>query len=464
MSRRWGVITLVTVLLIGSGVILAWPVSATASPNPGTDSCQASAACLALVDELGQAAEQTMDRAIVHAMLAAKTVTDASGSVVNSYCTQFVGACASGRPGYPVSPGTIGRYNNITDVPGIEVGSYTDPRVLTGTTVLLTPHGSTVGVEVRGSAPGSRDTDPVGATEDSLPIYGLVLSGGSAYGLAAADGVDQYLEQHHLGTPQNASGSEVMPIVPTSIIFDPGRFGPFSVHPGASFGYAAAAAAKVGPFAEGNVGAGAGAEADSLKGGLGSASENLGNGIMVGAIVTINALGDPFDTGDGCAFYAARYQLQDEFGGLRPPPGGCGSYTQSPIISGATVSSAAAKPAGHNTTIGVVATNVALSPAMANRIAMFGEDGLALAIRPSHTFFDGDTVWAMSTGTVSAAAPTTTVGARIANAVAHPVARLLARTGADPLGALVALVLVGLALLSRRITAARAGRQISEHG
>lgn len=403
--RRASTLGLLTSMVLGYGIAFA-PTSSRITAEamtPATPGCQTDAACQALVNQVGEAAVRVFARATVHALLAAQTVTangfGAGTTTVKSYCDMFPGACGNATDGYPNATGKTGTYNNITDVPGVQAGEYTDPNVLTGTTAMIMHDGATVGVEVRGSAPGSRETDVVRDEEVAQPVNAVVLSGGSAYGLAAGDGVAQWLEQNHIGMPAD-NGQGVVPIVPEAIIFDPGRFGPFTVHPTASFGYAAAQNAHTGPLAEGNVGSGAGAEAGSVKGGLGFASEDLGQGLFVGAAVTINSVGDGYDPGNGCRFYAGNFQLDNEFAGVQPPPGGCGS-------------TGVGAPAGHaavkNTTVGVVATNLAMDKAMVNKLAVFGQDGMARAIRPSHTMLDGDTVFGIATGTISLSSPTTGV-------------------------------------------------------
>jgi L-aminopeptidase/D-esterase-like protein len=425
-------------------VSLASPGSAVAPAPivPSDAACQSDAACLAVFDRVGEAAKRAMGRAIVHAVVSAKTV----GGVL-SYCDQFAGACAtSGPAGYPNGTGKTGRYNNITDVPGIKVGSHTEPTNI-GTTVVLTPAGTTAGVEVRGSAPGGRGTDANRSDQAVQKIDAVVLTGGSAFGLAAGDGVARYLEEHGRGAKLDASGA-VMPVVPTSVIFDLGRFGrPWAVHATPDFGFKAATSAKAGPHPQGSVGGGAGAEAGGVKGGLGFASEDLGGGVMVGAVVDINAAGAPMDTGTGCAFHSARYQIGREFGSLRPPPAGCDGFT-----------SIFQSSAGKNTTIGIVATNIALSRPLLSKLAQYGQDGLALAIRPSHAYFDGDTVWSLSTnsvgGATAVAAPSATKptgGVARGNRPAGAVGGTLPATGSSAaLGALGALVLAAGLLLGWR--------------
>ncbi|MBN1834427.1 MAG: P1 family peptidase, partial [Spirochaetales bacterium] len=291
------------------------------------------------------------------------------------------GAQTKVEPARPVpSTATTGKWNAITDVPGIEVGSY--DRNYTGTTVVLIRKGAVGGVEVRGSAPGTRETDLLRPTNMVNKVDAVVLSGGSAYGLAAADGVMLWLEQQKIGWP--VGGGNVVPIVPSAILFDPGRFGrAFTDRPTAEFGRRACQAASSGPVKMGNVGAGAGAVSGGLKGGLGTASVDLGNGVIVGAIVAINSGGSTVNPETG-EFYAAFLEVGNEFGNLKRPfalgEGGAAVALAEPPMEPVK-----------NTTIAVVATNVELTKAQAQKIAEMAHDGLARAIRPVHTMFDGDT-------------------------------------------------------------------------
>jgi L-aminopeptidase/D-esterase-like protein len=285
-----------------------------------------------------------------------------------------------------------GPNNAITDVPGIRVGHYT-AAPYTGTTVVLAENGGqgvAGGVSQRGGAPGTRETDLLKPENMVQIVNAIVLSGGSAYGLAAASGVMSCLEGQTIGFP--VGGGHVVPIVPAAILFDPGRCGaPFTLRPDFSFGLQACAAAKTGPVAQGNVGAGTGAVSGDVKGGLGTASAVFDNGIIVGAIVAVNSVGSTFDAnGD---LYAASLELDNEFGNLLPVKGGPPPKASKP----------AAVPGGllRNTTIAVVATNVQLTKTQATKIAQMADDGLARAIKPTHTPYDGDTVFALGTGRLS---------------------------------------------------------------
>jgi L-aminopeptidase/D-esterase-like protein len=283
-------------------------------------------------------------------------------------------------------------YNSITDVPGIEVGQYTDKEALTGTTVILARGGAVGGVDVRGSAPGTRETDLLNPINLVDRVNAVVLSGGSAYGLAATDGVMTCLEDQGIGWP--VGGGNVVPIVPSAILFDPGRCDTnFRDRPTAEFGLKACLAVDSGPVAQGNVGAGMGARAGGLKGGIGTASTDLGGGVIVGAIVAVNAVGSTVNPDTG-GFYAAFLEVDDEFGKLKLPK------LSSLDKTGSLLAKVDPSPA-KNTTIAVVATNVELTKAQAQKIAQMAHDGMARAIRPSHTMFDGDTIFALGTGELS---------------------------------------------------------------
>ena len=278
---------------------------------------------------------------------------------------------------------TPGPLNAITDVPGIEVGQYTSTDATsgggTGTTVVVSRAGAVGGVSQRGGAPGTRETDLLRPENLVEKVNAVVLSGGSAYGLAAADGVMLCLEAQGIGFP--VGPNQVVPIVPSAILFDPGRCAPFSRRPDASFGLAACNAASGGPVQQGNVGAGAGARSGGSKGGLGTASTVLSNGIIVGAIVAVNSSGRTFDTEGN--FYAGFLELGNEF--PLAAPTGADVVPPSNLLQ--------------NTTIAVVATSARLTKAQATKVAQMADDGLARAIKPSHGVGDGDTIFVMATGT-----------------------------------------------------------------
>jgi L-aminopeptidase/D-esterase-like protein len=270
--------------------------------------------------------------------------------------------------------------NSITDVAGVLVGHH--QRVgdgwATGTTVVLTPAGAVGGVDCRGGAPGTRETDLL-APQNLVPlVHGVCLSGGSAYGLAAADGVMRWLGERNHGFPAGAAPHEVVPIVPAAVLFDL-PMSDWGNRPDSSFGYAACEAATAERPAEGSVGAGTGAKAGSLKGGLGTASTMAGE-FTVGALAAVNPFGEVIDLGTG---WPHAMEAATEFGLTVPGvPGKLDQQTGPPF----------------NTVIGVVAVDAALTKAECGRLASAAQDGLARAVRPAHSMFDGDTVFALATG------------------------------------------------------------------
>ncbi len=269
----------------------------------------------------------------------------------------------------------------ITDVPGVLVGHH--HRVgdgwATGTTVVLVPEGAVGAVDQRGGAPGTRETNLLEPENLVQRVNAICLSGGSAYGLAAADGVMRWLAERNHGFPVGAQPHEVVPIVPAAVLFDLPR-SDWGNRPDASFGYAACEAAASGPVPQGTVGAGAGAAVGSLKGGIGTASEVVGE-FTVGALVAVNAAGEGVDLATGRAF-AADHEVDGEFGVSWPSRPGSLEPRRTDL----------------NTTIGVVAVDAALSKAEARRLTVAAQDGLARAVRPAHSMFDGDTVFALATG------------------------------------------------------------------
>ena len=292
------------------------------------------------------------------------------------------------------------RHGSITDVSGILVGHHhrldVDATLGTGwacgTTVVLPPPGTTGAVDVRGGAPGSRETDLLDPANTVRYVDAVVLTGGSAYGLAAADGVMHVLEERDRGVVMDGG---VVPIVPAAVIFDL-PVGGWQCRPTAEFGRRAAEAAGT-DVAIGTVGAGVGARAGVLKGGLGTASIRLEDiGVTVGAVVAVNSAGNVVDPATGLP-----WQADDvvEFG-LTPPP--------ADQIAAFAARDAELSPL--NTTIAVVATDAALSKAACKRIAVAAQDGLARTIRPAHTPLDGDTVFALATGAVEVE-PTSWTGA-----------------------------------------------------
>ncbi len=276
---------------------------------------------------------------------------------------------------------------SLTDVAGIKVGHFTHPERPTGCTVVLAEQGAVAGVDVRGGGPGTRETDLLRPEASVEKIHAVVLSGGSAYGLATADGVARYLEQKGVGF---RVGGAVVPIVPAAILFDL-NIGDPRIRPDAASGFQAAEAASADPVQQGNVGAGAGATVGKLfgmeramKGGLGSASIKLEDGLVVAALVAVNALGDIVDPEDGKLLAGAR---TEDGKGLVD--------TLRQIRQGIPM---AVLSRGENTTLGVVAANVDWTKAQATKVAQMAHDGLARAIRPAHMPFDGDTIFALGTG------------------------------------------------------------------
>ncbi|HLJ90140.1 MAG TPA: P1 family peptidase [Candidatus Angelobacter sp.] len=315
-----------------------------------------------------------------------------------------------------LGPGTL------TDVPGIKVGHATSKQRPTGCTVVLCGSGAVAGVDVRGSAPGSRETDLLSPTNTVQQVQAIVLAGGSAFGLDTATGVTRYLEEHGLGFKIGSLG--VVPIVPAAILFDLGVGDP-KIRPTAEFGYQACVAATAEPVAQGNVGAGAGATIGkafgpqfAMKSGLGSASAKIGNtGIVVGAVVAVNAVGDVLNPRTGKIVAGAR---STEGHGFRD--------TMAEIMRGYQISPLG----GANTTIGVVATNVALEKVQMTKIAQMAHDGLARTINPVHTPSDGDTIFALSTGTLTVKANHGNIGAIAAEVLAQAVVRAVASAEGIP--------------------------------
>lgn len=270
----------------------------------------------------------------------------------------------------------------ILDVQGLAVGSYerTGDGWLSGTTAVVFPDGAVCSVDARGGGPGTRETDLLDPRNLVERVHAIVLSGGSAYGLDAAGGAMRVLEARGSGFRVGPAAHQVVPIVPAAVLFDLGRGGEFTARPDATFGARAVEAASADELARGVVGAGTGAVAGGLKGGLGSASEEV-DGARVGAIVAANAAGDVVDRADGTLYGDPRR--------LRPP---------SPAdVDGARERLRPAAGLLANTTIGVVATDVTLTKAEAQKLAGIAQDGIARAVRPAHTYFDGDTIFAAST-------------------------------------------------------------------
>lgn len=290
------------------------------------------------------------------------------------------------RGGTGVTPG---RHNDITDVTGIRVGHHQrrGRGWLSGTTVVLPPPGTVGGADVRGGGPGTRDVDTLRPENMVDSPDAICLSGGSAYGLATGDGVMGWLAERNQGFRVGPEPHHVVPIVPTAVLFDLGAGGRFGNRPDASFGVRAAAAASSRRLTQGTVGAGTGAHAQLLKGGIGSASVVLPSGVTVAALVALNSSGSIFDPRTG-ELWALDRGLGDEFAHVRAP-------------SRAEVRRHHDEPLSRpslNTTLAVVATDVAMSKAELTRMAGCAHDGMARAIDPIHQYVDGDVVFALATG------------------------------------------------------------------
>ncbi len=286
-----------------------------------------------------------------------------------------------------------GPHNAITDVPGLLVGHTTrdEDGWLTGTTVVVPPPGTVGGVDVRGGGPGTRETDLLDPRALVDAVDAVVLSGGSAFGLAAADGVARAVYAAGRGWPVLPDAGARVPIVPAAILFDLGRGGRWLNHPSPEDGAAAYRAATHGPVEQGSVGAGTGCRAGGLRGGVGSASAVLPSGATVGAVVAVNAMGSPV-AGDGTLF-GARWGLGDELAGLpAPDPDLVAAFWAERSAE------AAAMRAGTATTVAVVATDASLGKAACQKLAGVAHDGIARALSPVHTPYDGDTVFALATG------------------------------------------------------------------
>jgi len=308
----------------------------------------------------------------------------------------------------------------ITDVPGVLVGHAQDLDALTGCTVVLTTEGATGGVDVRGGAPGTRETDLLDPTAIVPVVHAITLCGGSAFGLAAATGVVEWLRERAIGFDTRVAK---VPIVPAAVIFDLG-IGRADRWADAAMGYAACAAAGA-TVAEGCVGAGTGATvgkllgpAGAVKSGVGTWSETLSDGTVIGALVVCNAWGDICDQTDGRII-----------AGTRDPQSGLLIDAMALLRQPAYQAAASAIAAAQNTTLAVIATDARLSKAEVSKLAQMAQDGLARAIHPVHTPFDGDTVFALATGR-RAGLPMAILGAIAADVLAHAIERsVLEATG-----------------------------------
>jgi L-aminopeptidase/D-esterase-like protein len=302
----------------------------------------------------------------------------------------------------------------LTAVPGIKVGHYTITERPTGCTVILTEAGATAGVDVRGAAPASAETDLLKPVNLVQQIYGISLSGGSAFGLDSRSGVMRYLDEKNIGF--KAYGSINVPIVPAASLIDLNIGSNPKIRPTADCGYRAAQAASTAPVTEGNVGAGAGAtvgksagSSRAMKGGIGSAAIQMPDGLIVAALVAVNAAGDIIDPATGKVI-----------AGVRTPDGKSLADARVLLTTGAL-----RQPArlGENTTLAVVATNATLTKTQVTKVAEMAHDGFARAIYPSHTMGDGDTIFAVATASMPGQADVSRVGALAAQVVADAIVR-----------------------------------------
>jgi L-aminopeptidase/D-esterase-like protein len=324
--------------------------------------------------------------------------------------------------------------NGITDIPGIRVGHAQDHAALTGCTVILCQAGAVGGADQRGGAPGTRETDLLRPMQLVKRVHAIVLAGGSAFGLDAATGVMRYLEEQGVGFDTRVAR---VPIVPAAILFDL-AIGDVNVRPDAAMGYLACLNASAERPAEGNVGAGTGATVgkilgigQAMKGGIGTASMEIGAGVVVGAIVAVNPFGDVIDPNTGQILAGAR---ATNLGPLRiGAPGYFADTLQ--VMQTLIGRTSLGFSTREHTVIGVVATNARLTKEGANRVAQMAHDGLACTIRPAHTSLDGDTIFALATGKRRADADI--VGAFAAQVTAQAVLRAV-RT-ARPVAGLPAL-------------------------
>ncbi|MBM3150864.1 MAG: P1 family peptidase [Chloroflexi bacterium] len=314
----------------------------------------------------------------------------------------------------------MSRFNSITDIPGIRVGHAQDEEALTGCTVVLCEKGASAGVDQRGGAPGTRETDLLSPINAVGKVHAVLLAGGSAFGLDAAAGVMRYLEGRKVGFN---TGAARVPIVPAAILYDL-AIGRADRRPDDEMGYQACVHASADAPMEGNIGAGMGASVgkifgmkQAMKSGLGSACLDAGGGVLVGALVAVNAFGDVVDPQTGAILAGARSTHIGPFRLGQPGPF-------------ADTLATLRKPAGRtvmrlvssrNTVIGVVVTNARLTKGGATKVAQMAHDGLARTVRPAHTMVDGDTLFALATG--QRQADISTVGAYAAEAVAQAILR-----------------------------------------
>jgi len=321
-----------------------------------------------------------------------------------------------------------GPLNLITDIGGVRVGHATDEPRQSGVSVLLCSNAMTAAVDVRGGGPGTRETDLLKPENLVEQVNAIVLTGGSVFGLGAADGVVTELSAQGIGLTTSENGPKV-PIVPAAVLHDLANQGHKdwgTKPPYSALGRDALNACDT-DFDLGAIGAGRGASAGQVAGGIGSTSIDLGEGIMVGALVAVNCVGSAM-LPDGKSFYAWPYEVGDEFGGGSPP---AKFDLSDPFPDGGRLSSNNVIRAGTNTTLAVVATSLDLSSSELKRVSMMSHDGLARAVRPAHAPSDGDVVFALSSGAIDAPGDTSLIRAmsvaRIGSAAADCLARAIAR-------------------------------------
>jgi L-aminopeptidase/D-esterase-like protein len=322
----------------------------------------------------------------------------------------LVTLCAAGAAGLQAQTRNL----TLTAVPGVKVGHYTLTERPTGCTAILVEAGATAGIDVRGAAPASAETDLLKPVNLVQQVQAISLSGGSAFGLDSRAGIVRYLDEKNIGF--KAATSINVPIVPAASLFDLNVGANPKIRPAADCGYRAAQAASTAPVAEGNVGAGAGATVGktagagrAMKGGVGSAAMQMPDGLIVAALVAINAAGDIVDPATGKVI-----------AGVRTVDGTSLADARALLASGAL-----RQPAriGENTTLAVVATNAVLTKTQATKVAEMAHDGFARAIYPSHTMGDGDTIFAIATGAQQGAADVSRIGALAAQVVADAILR-----------------------------------------
>ncbi len=314
----------------------------------------------------------------------------------------------------------VSKNYTLTAIKGIQVGHMHDEEALTGCTVVLCPPQTVGGIDQRGGAPGTHETDLLRPSRRVEHVNAIVLTGGSAYGLATVTGVMRFLEERGIG---HDVGLGVVPIVPAAVIFDLG-LGSFQTRPDQQMGYAAADNASTTPVREGNIGAGIGASIGKLAGmefackaGIGTYALHLQDGLIIAALAVVNALGDVLS------------ETGQILGGTRTPPHGK-TFADSLKVLQTHIST---PTAGTNTTLAIVATNATLTKQATNKVAELAQNGLARAIRPVHTLFDGDTVFALATGELGAV-DVNIVGSFAAEVLATAIRRAV--LAAEPLGGL----------------------------